>query len=184
MNKKHFTIVIIGLAIVLIGINTYNYFQNDKKQISISTSTTFAKQDTKIKAEDFELNTLTGETLSLSEFKGKKVVINFFATWCPPCKAEMPHIQSFYEKHQNEDIAVIAVNVTNIDRGEKAIQQFANDYGLTFPILLDNKGEVSSIYQATTIPTTYIIDRDGYVFQKIIGPVSEDMLENLLKKLK
>lgn len=134
------------------------------------------------KAVDFELKTLEGETVHLSDYKGKKVILNFWATWCPPCKAEMPHMQSFYEEHHDE-VEIIAVNLTSRDNGEEAIESFIESNGLTFKIPLDEEGIYGEVYEAVTIPTSYIIDSKGRITQKVVGPMDEKMMENLVKDI-
>lgn len=149
--------------------------------MTISTKTILSKNNEQIAAENFQLTSLDQQTVSLSNYRGKTVIVNFWASWCPPCKAEMPHMQSFYEKNKQQNIEILAVNVTKIDSGEKEIKQFVEKYGLTFPILLDEQGTVSSMYGAKSLPTTYIIDENGFIKQKIVGPMNEEMLENLVK---
>lgn len=134
-------------------------------------------------APDFELTTLDGETMKLSDYQGKKIILNFWATWCPPCKAEMPHMQNFYEKHKEDGIEVVAVNLTNIDNGQEDIEKFAKDYGLTFSIPLDEDGMIGPQYQAFTIPTSYILDTKGVITKKIVGPMDEAMMESLTKDI-
>ena len=134
-----------------------------------------------MQATDFSLPTLTGEDRSLSLEKGKVVIINFWASWCNPCKLEAPHLQTFYEEHQ-EDLEILGVNLTNKDH-EADVKTFVEKYDLTFPILLDKSGEVSTMYGAFTIPTTIILNRDGEIVQEIAGPLEEDYLEKLIKPL-
>lgn len=131
-------------------------------------------------APDFSLTTLEGETVTLSEYKGKKVILNFWATWCPPCKAEMPHMQNFHETY-GEDVEIIAVNLTDKDSGLDKIQQFIDDYELTFSVPLDEAGEVGTTYQAITIPTSYILTTEGTIQHKIVGPMDERMMEQLIQ---
>lgn len=136
-------------------------------------------------APKFTLTTLDGKEVSLADYKGKKVVLNFWATWCPPCKAEMPHMQNYYEdKAKQENVEILAVNLTSSDTGIDKIQAFQEDYALSFPIPLDEDGEVGETYQAITIPTSYIIDTTGTIQNKIVGPMDEQMLTDLVSQLK
>lgn len=134
---------------------------------------------------DFELQTLDGNTVRLSDYKGKKVILNFWASWCPPCKAEMPHMEHYYETQAESDhVEILAVNLTDAERGrnvQKKVTQFVNDFGLTFPIPLDVDGKVGRDYQIFTIPTSFIIDRNGLIQKKHIGPMNEEMISSFIK---
>ncbi|KAA0966757.1 redoxin domain-containing protein [Sporosarcina sp. ANT_H38] len=134
---------------------------------------------------DFELSTLTGEVVKLSNLKGKKVILNFWASWCGPCKAEMPHMQKYYKKYKDKDnVEIIAVNLTTAEkRGMKGVEEFVNAYGLTFPIPLDKEGTAMDDYRIIPIPTTFMIGTDGKISQKIVGPMDEKSLRNLVKNL-
>ncbi|WP_342537074.1 redoxin domain-containing protein [Sporosarcina sp. FSL K6-3508] len=133
-------------------------------------------------APDFTLKTLAGETVTLSELKGKKVILNFWATWCPPCKAEMPHMESFYSKLTDEDqVELIAVNVTESEKlGISEVENFVKSYKLSFPIPLDKTAEVTRMYGVFSMPTTFMIDTKGRIAQKVIGPLDEKTLNELV----
>lgn len=120
-------------------------------------------------APDFELKLLTGEMTKLSDYRGKKVMLNFWATWCPPCKAEMPEMQQFYEATKDE-VAILAVNMDP----QNDVAGFVKDMGITFPILLDEKNEVNQNYQIISIPTTFFIDENGVITHKFIGAMTLD----------
>ena len=115
--------------------------------------------------------------------KGKRLILNFWATWCPPCKAEMPHMQKFYQEQKGNNIEILAVNLTTGEKNPKDVAKFVKDYGLTFPILLDSSGEIGEAYQAFTIPTSYIIDSHGIIKKKIIGPMDKEMMTELIKSI-
>lgn len=134
-------------------------------------------------APDFQLQSLDGKELKLSDLKGKTVILNFWASWCPPCKAEMPHFQKFYLDHKNENVEIIAINLTTQEDSTTDIEDFVDDYGLTFPILLDSNGILGKTYQAITIPTSYMIDTQGFIRKKIIGPMNTELLEQIVKNV-
>lgn len=134
-------------------------------------------------APDFTLQTLDGESVTLSGLQGQAVVVNFWATWCPPCRAEMPAIQEMYGTFHEQGLVILAVNATNQDT-YAGIAPFIEEYGLTFPILLDSSGEAGSLYQVRSLPTTIFIGRDG-VIRKIVvgGPMSKALLQSRIEEL-
>ncbi len=120
-----------------------------------------------VAAQDFELPTLNGDYVRLSNYRGKVVFLNIWATWCPPCREEMPSMESLYRRLKGRDFEMIAVS---IDReGGKVVRPFAAKYGLTFPVLLDPDNKTHRLYGLTGIPETFIIDKNGMIMKKIIG---------------
>ncbi|UCB50610.1 MAG: TlpA family protein disulfide reductase [Deltaproteobacteria bacterium] len=116
---------------------------------------------------DFTLPTLDGGSMTLSDLKGKVVLINFWATWCPPCREEMPSLERLYRHFKYEKFTLLAVDIME---HPETVKTFAREYNLSFPILLDKKGEVSQKYAANALPTTYVIDKEGKAVGKAIGP--------------
>ena len=133
-------------------------------------------------APDFELITLTGETAKLSDYKGKKVILNFWATWCPPCRVEMPYMESYYEKYkESENVEILAVNMSNMERGRsKTVKEFVNEHNLTFPILLDEDGEVTDLYEVRRYPTTFIINTEGIITDQGNWSLDEEVIKELI----
>ncbi|MFC7060330.1 TlpA family protein disulfide reductase [Halobacillus seohaensis] len=129
-------------------------------------------------APDFELETLDGETIKLSELTGKKVILNFWATWCPPCKVEMPEMEKFHQEYGDE-VEVIAVNATGTESNRSDVASFIEEEKYTFPIVLDEELKVNNDYQVISIPTTYFIGSDGKIQEpRKVGPMTYDyMLE-------
>lgn len=134
-------------------------------------------------APNFTLETLDGESVTLSDWQGKAVLLNFWATWCPPCKAEMPAFQQTYLDYKDEDFVILAVNATQQDSLE-AIKAFREENSLTFPILLDNIGDVSSAYQVQSMPTSFFIDKKGIISEVVIGgPIAEALIRSRIEEL-
>lgn len=131
-------------------------------------------------APDFELETLDGEKVKLSDYRGHPVMLNFWATWCPPCKDEIPDMQKFYE---DNDVVVLAVNLTDTEMSEKTVQKFADEFGITFPVALDVDSEASLLYRINPIPTSYMINADGIIIHKQYGAMTYDMMMKLLNKM-
>lgn len=135
------------------------------------------------KAFDFTLTDREGNEVSLSDYEGKVVFMNFWASWCPPCKEEMPFIQSTYEKYkESNDVVILTVNITKSeDNGVEDVNKFMKDNNYSFPVLLDVEGEVSVKYRVANIPTTYIINKEGIISNYIIGPLSQDRMLEYIK---
>ena len=130
-------------------------------------------------APDFELENLTGEIKHLSDYQGKVVVLNFWATWCGPCTYEMPFFQEIYESYASE-IAVLAVNnQESIDR----VSPFVEELGLTYEILMDKDGGIATLYQVLGFPTTYFIDPNGIIKFLHVGVLTEEQLDGYLNLL-
>lgn len=134
-------------------------------------------------APDFSLETLDGERIALSDLRGRPVLLNFWASWCGPCRAEMPAIQRVYERLSPEGAVVLAVNVTAQDSREAA-QAFAGAHALTFPILLDTSGEVARLYQNRALPSSFFIDTQGIIREIVIGgPMAEALVAIRMESL-
>ncbi len=134
-------------------------------------------------APDFTLDTLTGSPMTLSDLRGQVVMINLWTSWCPPCREEMPAIDNVYQANKDKGLEVLAVNSTFQD-SEAAAAAFAQELGLSFPILLDRDGAVSHRYQLRALPTTFFIDRKGIIRSVIPGgPMSESLIRSKIADL-
>lgn len=130
-------------------------------------------------APDFTLQDAQGNNVRLSDYRGRKVIVNFWASWCPPCRAEMPHMQRFYEKRGSDDIFLLSVNLTSLEKSGGAARKFADKHGITFPIALDKEGDVLDLYNVRAYPTTYVLDERGVTQDIIVGPMTLDFMETL-----
>ena len=131
-------------------------------------------------APELSLSDLNGSQESLVDYKGQVVLVNNWATWCPPCKAEMPTLLAYYEEHKDEGFSLIA-----IEAGEPAeeVAEFVADYGLTFPVWLDPQNKALIAFQNQGLPNSYVIDRDGTVRLAWTGAISKSMLEKYVTPL-
>ena len=141
-----------------------------------------------IPAVDFELEDQYGNIHRLEDYRGKTIFLNFWATWCPPCKAEMPDIQKLYEKSATEgENAVIVLGVAAPNMGqegsEEEIAAFMEEKGYTYPVLMDTEGELFNSYGIMSFPTTFMIDRDGNVFGYVSGMLSADMMDSIVRQM-
>jgi len=120
---------------------------------------------------DFSLPLLNGGNVSLSDYRGKVVILNFWATWCPPCRDEMPSMENLYQRFHDNGLEILAV-----DLGEdvRIVSQFIQFYGYTFPVLMDRSSRVGSLYGIASIPTSFIIDREGKIIARIVGSIQWD----------
>ena len=121
-----------------------------------------------VPAPNFSLPDLEGKKVSLTDFKGKVVLLNIWATWCAPCVEEMPSMEKLYQELKGEDFELLAISVD--ESGAEAVKPFLEKHKLGFPVLLDTKGEIKNLYQATGIPESFIIDKEGMIVEKIVGP--------------
>lgn len=129
---------------------------------------------------DFELTTLEGEKVKLSDFKGEKVMVNFWATWCPPCRAEMPDIEKL---HNEGDIKILGINLTDTESSLDEVKSFVDEVGATFTIPLDDQSETANEYQVVAYPTTYMIDTDGHIQYKSLGALNYDQMKQEVEKM-
>ena len=134
-------------------------------------------------APDFELSTTTGETVKLSDLRGQAVLVNLWATWCPPCRAEMPAIEKIYNEYKDDGLTVLSINMTYQDTATN-IAPFVDEYNLTFPILIDESGSVSKAYQLRSLPSSFFVGRDGIIQEVVIGgPMAEALLRTRVEQI-
>jgi peroxiredoxin len=193
LKKTVITVSLVLLVILAIfSFERYNV-QNSKKTSSKTnnSSSQINPQAVKVKAVDFTLKNLQGEEISLSSLKGKKIMLNFFATWCGPCKTEMPDMQKLHEETKDSNLIILAVN---LGESEAVVKSFMQNNKYSFPVLLDTKGTLSGKYNVSAIPTTYFIDKEGNIipFQDIVlnktvtrkqGAMSLEEMRSYIKNL-
>jgi peroxiredoxin len=131
-------------------------------------------------APDFTLKTLDGKELKLSDLRGKGVLLNFWASWCKPCREEMPAIQSVYEKYRGKGFVVVGVNIAET---EVAVQGFTHQLELTFPVVLDRDRKVTRLYQIGPIPSSLFIGPDGKIQRKVSGQMDEGLIEGYIQEI-
>ncbi|MDR0688886.1 MAG: TlpA family protein disulfide reductase [Spirochaetaceae bacterium] len=120
---------------------------------------------------DFSLPLTDGTNLDTEKLRGKVVFLNFWATWCGPCRAEMPSMEALYRRFKDQDLEILAVNV---QESLRQVTAFMDQWGLTFPAALDSRGSVGSAYGVMAIPTTYIVNREGRIIARVVGSLNWD----------
>ncbi|UII54124.1 TlpA family protein disulfide reductase [Cytobacillus spongiae] len=163
-------------AIILIALTAVAIIQTIDRNAEEVTAETGLEVG--LKAPDFELENLQGEKVKLSDFEGKKVMLNFWAEWCPPCKAEMPDMQKFHEEAK-EDVVILAVNMDTPANRDK-VDAFVKNMEIQFPVLLDDKFKVNKVYQIINIPTSFFLDEKGVIRNKGVGAMTYEMMKSYI----
>jgi peroxiredoxin len=159
-------------GIIFIGAILFFFEHFTEAPISVADVQTEEKFDQKKSAvgylaPGFNLRNLKGNYQSLDSFSGQVVVLNFWATWCIPCRIEMPSFEKLYRRYRSEGVVVLAVTLDK--NSKKKVKSFVDEHGISFPILLDEEGKVERLYPSMTIPFTYVIDREGRVVARVDG---------------
>lgn len=170
MNKTLAIIIVVSLLWIWAGAS----FQQ-------SENATKEWPEVHFKAPGFTLPSLDGKSFSTKDTKGKPLVINFWASWCGPCKDEVPELIELYKKHQGE-FNLYGVDLTSTDT-MGAMKAFVRDYNINYPVLLDKKGKVAELYNINAFPTTYLVNTDGMIVKKIRGYAGDGKLKKEIESL-
>jgi len=169
-------LVIIGVGLVVLGLVLTKVItiENFSSDISVVPSVV------SFPAPEITLNDLKGRKVSISDYSQNIVMINNWATWCPPCKAEMPTLSKYFKEHRDQGFILVG-----IEAGDpiKDVEKFVEDYRLTFPILLDPNNKSLIAFHNDNLPSSYVIDRNGNVILAWTGPISKAMLEKYITPL-
>ena len=203
-NKKimKYTIRAGGVIMIIMGVMTFTGWVNNITGYLSSTGNNQNTQQEQPKDEekesdsagdekeapsavDFELVDQYGNTHKLSDYKGKVVFLNFWATWCPPCKMEMPNIEELYKKYNYNKDDVVILGVAQPGGQEKSIsgiKEFINSNGYTFPTVFDESGDVFGRYYIRSLPTTFMIDKEGKIYGYVSGALSKDQMNSIINQ--
>ena len=175
LQKRNFT-TFIGVGFLVLGVVSFLWLsQNESSPAPTSQNDrSVTPMEVNFPAPEFSLSTLEGETQSISDYKGKVVLVNNWATWCPPCKAEMPSLRDFHNAHVSKGFTVIAVEAGD---PKEDVLAFANTLNLQFPVWLDSAGVSLKAIGNGSLPNSYVIDRTGTVRLAWTGEISLAMLE-------
>ncbi len=166
-------LILVGFGFLALGIS---FFMTQRDSASYTSTSEFSTVPAKVDfpAPELTLSTLAGDEASLSDYRGSVVLVNLWATWCPPCTEEMPTLKAFYEKYRSQGFELIA-----IDQGEtlEAVVPFVKEFALPFPVWLDTGSQAGLAFKTMNLPSSYVIDRDGQVRLMWIGGISKRNLE-------
>ena len=155
-----FIFVVVTVMVIILSLKLNDSAFKFSNQVAIEDN---------LPAPDFTFPGLDGKKVSLSDYKGKVVLVNIWATWCPPCVDEMPSMEKLYNKFKRQNFEILAVSID--EPGLKAVAPFMRKFNLTFPALIDSKGAINAVYGVTGVPESFIIDKQGILAKKIVGPV-------------
>ena len=164
----------IGAAFILAGIGALVLTNNDARVEAASSESRYEP------APAFALPTLAGDRLALADYRGQYVLVNFWATWCPPCRAELPDLVAFYDSHADEGFMLIGVNE---QEAPSTVNSFLSQSGLDFPVVLDSDGRVMQQYGVTGMPSSFLVNPEGQIIQMWTGMISRATLESAVTPL-
>jgi len=167
-------LVVVGIALLLLLTQKQPTAQASSSEFSVTP------MEVDFAAPELALQNLEGQTQSIADFAGNVVLVNNWATWCPPCKAEMPSLKKFHDTHAQDGFTVIAVEAGD---GLDEVQAFVKSFGLTFPVWLDPNGAALNAFRNANLPNSYVIDRTGTVRLAWTGQISLTMLEKYVTPL-
>jgi peroxiredoxin len=176
-NINHFFIlVLIGIGLIILGLVAAGVISDSSNKADISV----VPSEVNFPAPDLTLNNLLGMRVAISDYNQQVVLINNWATWCPPCKEEMPTLLRFYKEHNDQGFMLIGINAGD---PTDEVAKFVDEYNLTFPILLDPNKKSLILFHNDNLPSSYVIDRNGDVVLAWTGPISHAMLEKYVSPL-
>lgn len=180
-SGRYIAMIMIGVGLIAIGIMFMLILNNREKTASASSSDLSAVPvEMDFPAPELDLVTLNGEPVSLADFRGSVVLVNLWATWCPPCRQEMPTLQAFYDRYKEDGFVLIAIDQ---EETREVVQPFVEEFDLTFPVWLDMDYLAQREFKTMSLPSSYVIDRNGQVKLMWIGSISKANLEKYVPNI-
>ncbi|MBO9128295.1 thiol-disulfide oxidoreductase ResA [Bacillus sp. 165] len=168
-NRLWFRTIILFLLIGAVGYTLYQNFFTDKEKVQIGKE-----------APNFVVTDMEGNEISLKDYRGQGVFLNFWGTWCKPCEKEMPYMNELYDEYKAKGVEIVALDA---DETNLAVKNFIHQYNLKFPIAIDKGQGVLNTYGVGPLPTTFLIDKDGKVVKQITGTQTKEQIEGYLKQI-
>ncbi len=178
LSRTSLVLIFFGAALIVIGVVAMVILnrptQAEEREISAVPA------QVEFLAPSLTLTDLQGTPRALSDYRGQVVLVNLWATWCPPCKAEMPTLDAYYQKHRDEGFTLLAINA-----GDPAelVHEFVKQYRLSLPVWLDPQNEASRVFRVMSYPSSFVIDRQGVVRLAWVGAITRNMLEKYVTPL-
>jgi thiol-disulfide isomerase/thioredoxin len=172
-----FAMIMIGVGFIFLGIVLFMSLTSSEASPQEYTATPVKVN---YPAPDLKLNDLQGNLVSIKDYLGKVILVNMWATWCPPCKAEMPTLESFYKKYKDNEFMIVGIND---GEAPHEVASFVEDYGLSFSIWLDPQYLSEKAFKTINLPSSYVIDRNGTIRLMWIGAISKRALENYVSPI-
>lgn len=173
-NLSMFAYILIAGAVVVASLAVWRVITWDTTPETGPQSAEAGSASDRTPAPDFSLTRFdAGETLTLSNLQGQPVILDFFASWCPSCRAEAPALQGFWQEYQDEGILLVGVALNDSPQG---LQDFKDEFFLTYPLGLDETGEIATMYRVSSIPTFVFIDRAGRIAKVVVGMMSAETM--------
>lgn len=178
-NQQTIILLVIGAGLVLVALAAILALPNAQEQVE-AAGISAIPAPVNFPAPDVQLTDLEGNPVALSDFRGQVILYNAWATWCPPCKEEMPALQAFFEAHKESGFVIVA-----IEDGQpiEEVRAFVDEHRLTFPVWPDPQYKATSAFRTNSLPTSFVIDRDGIVRLTWTGAISRAMLEEYVTPL-
>ena len=176
-SKKLKATVIFLLAILIAG---FTMFLAIVVMVTTTATSRSGKELVGKKAPSFVAPKVGGQLVSLENYKNKPLVLNFWASWCPPCRDETPGMERIWRKYEDQGVVILGINVQD---GEKEAERYISEFGVTFSNALDLDGSITVDYGVTGLPVTFFIDNDSVVTGRWVGSISEDRLDNWVSNL-
>jgi thiol-disulfide isomerase/thioredoxin len=168
-------LMILGTALILAGVGAFFLFSGLNGNANAKSPLSTIPAEVNYQAPELSLNNLRGEPVSLAALRGRVVLVNLWATWCPPCKQEMPTLQAYYDAHRDQGFVIVAINDGD---PEPDVKQFVQDYRLSFPVWLDPEYVATEqAFKTPNLPSSFVIDRDGIIKLRWVGEITSAMLE-------